>query len=139
VSDPVLPERRGEAASRISTRIVSTFKEYMGRGPTRARTIIRDDLVMCLLEDYLTKGERSLATDGKEQLVHQLRAEVQGTMRQALCAVVEEELGRRVVAFMSANHLNPDYMAEIFVLDAAATGEPSFDGARLHSLGDPER
>ncbi len=131
----VSPERRGESASRISTRVVSVFKEYMGRGPTRARTTIRDDTVLVMLEDYLTRGERSLAGDGKTQLVRDLRLEVQDTMGPALRAVVEEELGRLVVAFMSANHLDPDYMAEIFVLEGADAPELA-QGGRLAAVPD---
>ena len=33
--------------------------------------------------------------------------------------VIEEETGRKVVAFMSSSHQHPDLLSEIFVLEAA--------------------
>ena len=40
--------------------IVAAFADYTGRGPTKARTSIRDDVVLCLLQHTLTRGEKSL-------------------------------------------------------------------------------
>jgi hypothetical protein len=39
-------------------------------------------------------------------------------MRDDLVAVVEEPLERKVVAYMSANHIDPDLAAEVFVLES---------------------
>lgn len=132
MSEVASPDRRGEAASRISNRIVAIVKDRLGRGPTRARTFIRDNLVVCLLEDSLTRPERSLVAGGKGDWVQQLRTQLQDTMEADLRAAVEETLGRRVVAFMSANHTDPDYMTEVFVLDADA--EEAVEGARLAAV-----
>lgn len=41
-------------------------------------------------------------------------------MRSDLIAVVEERTGRRVAAFMSDNHIDPDFAAEVFVLEPAS-------------------
>ncbi len=40
-------------------------------------------------------------------------------MSEAMTTVVEGALGREVIAFMSANHLDPDLAVEVFVLQAA--------------------
>ncbi len=112
-----VPDRAGEAASRISTQVVALFKEYTGRGPTKCRTTIRDNLVVCLLEDTLTKAERSLIADGKQDEVLQTRHSFQMTMRADMVAAVEEATGRSVIAFMSDNHVEPDLACEIFVLE----------------------
>jgi hypothetical protein len=40
-------------------------------------------------------------------------------MREEAIAVIEGLTGRRVTAFMSANHIEPDLAAEMFVLDGA--------------------
>ena len=98
---------------------------YTGRGPTRARTSIRDNLVVVLLEDTLTKGERRLVAQGRDIRVLDYRAEFQAAMREDAIASIEELTGRKVTAFMSANHIDPDLAAELFVLepdgDAAAS------------------
>ena len=36
--------------------------------------------------------------------------------------MIEELLGRRVIGFMSSNHLDPDLAAEVFVLAPADDG-----------------
>jgi uncharacterized protein YbcI len=107
----------GLIASDISTGAVRLLHEYTGRGAVKARTTINDDMVVILMGETLLKAERSLISDGKERLVMDLRREFQDTMRQDLVALVEEKTGRKVAAFMSANHLEPDLAAEIFILE----------------------
>ena len=94
--------------------------EYTGRGPTKARTHISDDVVTVMLRDTLTKGERSLVSDGREELVLSMRKAFQRTMRSDLVAGVEEILGRKVIAFFSDNSIDPDAAAEVFLLAPSA-------------------
>jgi uncharacterized protein YbcI len=103
----------------ISTATVQLLHEYTGRGPTKAKTVISDDLVTILLADTLTKGEQRLVDNGLADRVLQLRHDYQLTMRDDLVAIVERQLGRRVIAFMSQNHINPDLAVELFVLEPA--------------------
>ena len=98
-------------------RAVQKYGDTPGRGPTRARTSIRDNLVVVLLEDTLTKGERRLVAQGRDIRVLDYRAEFQAAMREDAIAKIEELTGRRVTAFMSANHIDPDLAAELFVLE----------------------
>jgi uncharacterized protein YbcI len=119
----------GSVASAISNAIRQLIADYTGRGPTRARTSIRDNLVVVLLEDTLTKGERRLVTKGRDDRVLDYRREFQDAMREDAIASVEELTGRKVAAFMSANHIAPDLAAELFVLEPTPETAPS-DGAR---------
>ena len=91
--------------------------EYTGRGPTKARTYVNRDVITVLLRDTLTKGERSLVEDGRGQLVLDMRKAYQETMRDDLVAAVEEVTGRKVIAFLSDNHIDPDIAVESFVLE----------------------
>jgi len=119
----------GSVPSAISNAIRQLVADYSGRGPTRARTSIRDNLVVVLLEDTLTKGERRLVSKGRDHRVIDYRREFQDAMREDAIASVEELTGRKVAAFMSANHIDPDLAAELFVLEPAPETAPS-DGAR---------
>jgi uncharacterized protein YbcI len=110
---------RGERAAAISNLVVKLTSEYTGRGPTKARTHIEDDLVVVILRETLTKGERILVRDGKEDVVRSTRFAFQQTMKDELVAAVEQVLERKVLAFMSANHMEPDVAAEIFLLEGA--------------------
>jgi uncharacterized protein YbcI len=100
----------------ISTATVQLLHEYTGRGPTKAKTLINDDVVTVVLADTLTKGERKLVESGRSDRVLQLRHDYQLTMRNDLIGIVERQLDRKVIAFMSQNHIDPDLAVEVFVL-----------------------
>ncbi len=119
----------GSKAAAISNHVVRTMSEYTGRGPTKGRTHINDDVVTVVLRDTLTKGERSLVSDDLDELVLTMRKAFQGTMGHDLINGIEEILGRRVIAFMSGNHIDPDVAVEVFLLAPADAG-PQGDGAR---------
>lgn len=106
----------GSKAAACSNLVVRLMSEYTGRGPTKARTYLQDRLAVVILEDTLTKGERSLVRDGESALVLNNRRAYQHTMRSELLAGIEQILGRKVIAFMSENHIDPDMAVEIFVL-----------------------
>jgi uncharacterized protein YbcI len=106
----------GPLASAISNTVVRVISECTGRGPTRARTYMHDDLITVVVQDTLTKGERSLVADGKSDVVLAMRHEFQDTMRRKLIAGVEELTGRKVIALFSADHIEPDAALESFLL-----------------------
>ncbi len=103
----------------LSNAIVGLLREYTGRGPTKARTSIRDNVVLVMLEQTLTKGEQVLVKKGRTDQVLALRHEYQEAMRDESSAKVAELTGRNVIAFMSANHVEPDFASEIYVLDGS--------------------
>ena len=115
----------------VARRIVQLQKEFSGKGPTKVRAHLNDDMVVVLLEDVYTTVEQTLANEGREDAVLQQRHAFQGVMHQKFIAVVEEETGPRVSAFMSANHHNPDVSVEIFLF----APEPSDDQTNI-SLDD---
>jgi uncharacterized protein YbcI len=124
--------QRGAVSAEISTAAVQLIAEYTGRGPTKAHTVINRDSVMILLADTLTKGERTLAKNGMAEHVLDTRKRYQRAMKAELVATVEEHTGRKVVAFMSDNHVEPDMAAEVFVLEPL----PGGDGAQPDAGGD---
>jgi uncharacterized protein YbcI len=124
---PVAGAVNGPLAAEISRRIVRLISEYTGRGPTRARTYVHGNLIVCVLADTLTKGERSLAHHGAEGAVIDTRRMYQQLMRDDAIAMVEELTGRTVVAFFSDHNLDPDMAIEAFALaneDGAGPREP---------------
>jgi uncharacterized protein YbcI len=109
----------GESAA-ISNAVVHLLREYTGRGPTKAKTYVQPNLITVVLQDILTKGERSLVGDGEIDAVLTTRQLYQQTMRIDLIETVERVTGRHVHAFMSANHVDPDMAVETFVLTPVA-------------------
>lgn len=110
----------GSLNAAVANAVVRLVREYTGRGPTEARAIISGDFVCVLMKDTLTKGEVSLVQDGRVEAVLAMRREFQKTMREDLVAAVEMLTERKVIAFMSDNHVDPDMAAETFVLEPRA-------------------
>ena len=113
------PSRDGQLAAAISRAVVHLFSEQTGRGPTKARTTVDGELVVVVMRDNMTQGERVLVERGRDAEVLRLRRVFQDTMSEDLIAIVERLTERKVHAFMSANHVRPDAAAEIFLLDRA--------------------
>ena len=128
---------RGSKAAAISKHVVRTMSQYTGRGPTKARTYINDDIVTVVLKDTLTTGEQTLVGDNRDELVLTLRNALQGAMRHDLINGVETILGRKVEAFLSDHHIDPDVAVEVFLLAPADAG-PQGDGARGAAKTPPE-
>jgi len=114
-------------AAAISSAVVQLMREYTGRGPTKARTHIDEDLITVVLQDTLTMGERSLVRDGETDLVLTSRKAFQRTMSTQLIAAIERLSGRSVYAFLSDNHIDPDIAVETFVLAPIGVGEGDSD------------
>ena len=111
------PATTGPHGLAISNLVVRLLSEYTGRGATQARTHFNDNLITVVVQDLMTKGEHSLIRDGKGELVLETRRAYQSAMSGELSAGVEDITGRKVVAFLSANHLEPDVAIESFMLE----------------------
>jgi uncharacterized protein YbcI len=109
----------GAMTGAISNSMVGLLHRYTGRGPTRARTTIGENIIVCVMGATLTKGEQSLVQDGKAEVVLHSRRAFQDTIRGEAVSAVQELSGRRVVAFLSNNHIDPDLAVEVFILEPA--------------------
>jgi uncharacterized protein YbcI len=118
----------GPKSAAISNLTVRLLSQYTGRGPTKARTYVHDDLVTIVLKDTLTKAEQTLVDRDQNGLVLTTRATFQQVMRDDLIAGVEGVLGRKVIAFLSANHIDPDIAVESFILAPAEQGAVETNG-----------
>jgi uncharacterized protein YbcI len=107
----------GQTAAKISNAVVQLLHEYTGRGPTKAKTRISEDLITVVLADTLTRAERNLVTAGNGKMVIEVRKEFQRVMRKDYVDAVEGLTDRKVIAFMSDNHIDPDIAIESFVLE----------------------
>ena len=106
----------GELAAAISQTVVRALAEVTGRGPTKAKTTIGENGVFVVLQDTLTHGERTLSDAGQGRAVLDLRRRWQAVMQADVSREIEELTGRKVIGFMSDNHIDPDLAVEVFVL-----------------------
>ena len=109
---------QGEQLAAVTNGVVQLFREYYGRGPTKAKSFLLDGyIVVCVLEDTMTTVEQTLAKSGNTDLVRQVRLTFQGVMADEFKRVVETAMGRRVAAYHSQLTMDPDMGFEFFVLE----------------------
>jgi uncharacterized protein YbcI len=106
-----------QQARDISNALSRNHRNHFGRGPTTVRTVIQKGYVISFLEGVYTPFERTLLDAGKTQEVMNARFAYQEAMRDEYVAIVEKTTGRKVRAFLSQNHVDPDIAAEVFVLE----------------------
>jgi uncharacterized protein YbcI len=110
-------ESEGDLAAKISTIVVQALARTTGRGPTKAKTTIGTNGVFVVLQDSLTHGEQTLANAGQSAAVLDLRRRWQGVMEADVSREIEQVTGRKVIGFMSDNHIDPDLAVEVFILE----------------------
>jgi uncharacterized protein YbcI len=121
----------GEMRAMISNEIVRLQAEYYGKGPTKAKTYIVDDLVVCVLEESFTRAEKTLVDRGEREAIQQIRRRFQQQMADEFIGVVEQATGRKVRTFLSETNLDHDVSVETFLLAEERTDMDAFErGAR---------
>jgi uncharacterized protein YbcI len=103
----------------ISRSVVRLHKEYIGQGPTKARTYIGEDLVVCVLQGGFSRAERTLLEHGGTGAVIHQRQALDEALRQPLIDTIERLVERRVVGFTSAVQPNGELSTVVFLLKPA--------------------
>ena len=110
--------RGGELNAAVTSALVGIHNAHLGRGPKTASTFYQGNVIDTLMQDVMTRAERTLALTGNAAAVTNMRHLFQEAMQTEFTNAVERLSGRTVVAFISGNHVDPDMAAEVFVLDA---------------------
>lgn len=108
----------GQALAAISTGLVQLYSRSCGKGPTRAKSHMDGDTVVCILRDPFTTPERTLLHTGDAATVERMRDGFRRTMEAESRAIVEAHCERKVIASMGTIHADPDVAIEIFVLES---------------------
>jgi uncharacterized protein YbcI len=119
----------GETRAMISSEIVRLQAEYYGKGPTKAKTYIVDDLVVVVLEESFTRAEKTHAERGERDAIQHIRRRFQQQMADSFTSVVEQATGRKVRAFLSETDIDQDVSVETFLLADERTDMTDFEDA----------
>lgn len=118
----------GRQSTSVGNAITRLHRDHYGRGATTTRTVMQRNYIAVFLHDIYTPVERTLIDAGDREQVKTTRQAFQMAMRGPFTEAVEEITGKKVVAFMSQVHFDPDMAVEVFVLEADASedgaGEP---------------
>jgi uncharacterized protein YbcI len=107
----------GRLNAALANEIGKVSAEYTGRGATRSRAFVDQDVIVCLLEDSATKAELSLIAAGRDDLVRLQRHTLQLTMESQLVKAVERLTGRSVRKFLSGTSRLGEDSVEVFLLE----------------------
>jgi uncharacterized protein YbcI len=112
-----VPHGGGAQAAAISNALVQLHRQHYGKGPTKAKTYLLDDLVVCVLQGGTLRLEETLRERGEEDLVHSVRRTFQTATNEEFRSIVEDGTGRRVRAFLSQFDPEHDVGVEVFFLE----------------------
>jgi uncharacterized protein YbcI len=121
-SPPVQPHGNGQQAAAISNAFVQLHRRSLGKGPTKAKTYVLDDMVLCVLEGGELPLEKTLRERGNSTLVHEVRGALHAAVSDECRAIIERETGRRVKTVLSQFDPDRDIECKVVILDSA--GEP---------------
>lgn len=96
--------------------MVAIVRDALGRGPTRARTFIHDDVIVCLLDETMTPLERTLHEDQRDETVQEIRDGLHTAMGPQAQQRIEALTGRSVRATLADHHRDPDAGVFVFLL-----------------------
>jgi len=107
---------KGQLEAEISRAVVKFERDYMGRGPTDARTHLLRDMVIVRLKGILTPAEHQLVKVEGVELLKEVRTKLLETGRQRLEKSIQEITGLPVVSMHSDLSTKTGERIVIFVL-----------------------
>jgi uncharacterized protein YbcI len=117
------PLAGGHLLAAISTSIVGILREHYGRGPMKAKTYALDDIIVVVMRGSgFTPLEQTIMDSGEPDRVIAMREDFQRVMAARYKQTIEELTTRKVLAFLSQAHVEPDITMEIFFIDAPLEG-----------------
>jgi len=115
--------RGGQLLAAISTGIVAILREHYGRGPMKAKTYALDDIIVVVMRGSgFTPLEQTIMDSGHPNRVVDMRHEFQHMVTDRFTETIERLTDRKVLAFLSQAHVDPDITIEIFFVDAPLEG-----------------
>ena len=121
--DPRAPSSPSVEAieAEICREVLAIHIESYSRAPAKVRAHLWDDMVIVVLDGLeLQPTEEFLVAEGHPEDVTAVRNQYQQAISATFTAVVERAAGRRVVGFISQQHVNkPRFAVEVFRLEPA--------------------
>jgi uncharacterized protein YbcI len=107
----------GPLMAEVTNAVVQLHRTHYGKGPTRSKSYLLDDVLICVMRDVFTTVERTLVESGEGDKVRETRLAFQDAMRERFTEAVEEIMERPVVGCSSQVLLDQDVAIETFLLE----------------------
>ena len=113
----------GSLLARISNEMVRAQKEFFGKGPTKAKSYMLDDMLIIVMRGGMTTAEKTMLDFGHPDLVRQFRQLFENSMTERLTGKMEELTGRKILTYQSQVMFEPDVVVEMFVFDSEGSSD----------------
>jgi uncharacterized protein YbcI len=107
----------GALNAALANELGKLIADFTGRGATRSRAFVHQDVVVCVFEDGATRAEQNLVAAGESRLVRIQRDALQRALAPQLVAAVERLTSRTVRTFMSGMDEGGAASIEAFLLE----------------------
>jgi uncharacterized protein YbcI len=114
----VPPSEQGPLLAEVTNAIVHLYRTHYGKGPTRSKSYLMDDLLVCVMRDVLTTIERTLIEAGEAQQVRATRLALREAVEEEIKAEVERIVGCGVRGFTGRVLVAPEIAIEVCVLES---------------------
>jgi uncharacterized protein YbcI len=112
-----LGSRSERVLADVTEALVHLHRRYYGKGPRQAKSYSINHTIVCMLHGGFTPVEQTLLDCGEGDAVHGVRNSFQQVMESEFRSTVESLTGRKVIAYMSQVHTDPNIAVEVFVLE----------------------
>ena len=109
--------RTGDAlGTAVSEAMGRLYLDAFGKGPVDIATVVSTDLVVTVLRDVFTTGEKTLLSGGHEEIVRRTRLLAQHAADDGFRQAVASLSGRNVLACIGGVNVDRDMASEVFIL-----------------------
>jgi uncharacterized protein YbcI len=105
----------------VTNAVVRLHRRHYGKGPTRSKSYLVDDVLVCVMRDVFTTVERTLVEAGDHAKVRETRLAFRDAMRDRFIEEVERVVGRPVLGFTSQVLVEQETAIDVFVLEPASS------------------
>ncbi|MGA2927106.1 MAG: Na-translocating system protein MpsC family protein, partial [Solirubrobacteraceae bacterium] len=92
-------------------------------GPMKAKTYALDDIIVVVMRGSgFTPLEQTIMDSGQPERVVWMRHDFQHMVTKRFTDTIQELTGRKVLAFLSQAHVEPDVTVEMFFVDQPLDG-----------------
>ena len=114
---PVRSHLSGEQAAAISNAFVQLYRRRRGKGPTKAKTYLVDELIVCVLQGGALRLEETLRERGNQRLLDEMHRALCAAVDDECRTIIEQETGRRVRAVVSERDPDCDLECKVVFLE----------------------
>jgi uncharacterized protein YbcI len=107
----------GEQAAAISTALVQLYRRRRGKGPTKAKTYLLEDLVLCVMEGGALPLEETLRDHGNQRLLREVHHALCAAVDDECRTIIERETGRPVKTVLSQREPDCNIECKVVFLD----------------------